>query len=137
MLEGTEVSPGTCALEMVFARYLRSWNGAARLRAANRCRFAFGRERGGDRIRMLEATCCPVQAASSHKEVAYFVLHRRKVVVRRGSRSGSSLPLLKFRMRCRVTSNRPIAHRGAGLMTTPQREYKDLFTSIRSSSTTH
>jgi hypothetical protein len=79
MLEGTEVSPGTCALEIEFARYLRFWNGAARLRAADRFRFAFGRERGGDRIRMLEATCLPVQAASSDKEAAYFVLHRGKV----------------------------------------------------------
>ena len=116
MLEGTEVSPGTCALEIEFARYLRFWNGAARLRAANRFRFAFRRERGGDRIRMFEATCLPVQAASSDKEVAYFVLHRGEAVVRWGRRSGSSLLLLKIRMRCCVTSSRPIAHRGAGLM---------------------
>jgi hypothetical protein len=116
MPEGTEIFSGTCALEIEFARYLRSWNGAARLRAANRFHFAFGRERRGDRIRMLEATCLPVQAASSDKEVAYLVLHRGEAVVRWGSRSGSSLLLLKVRMRCRVTLSRPIAHRGAGPM---------------------
>jgi hypothetical protein len=112
MLEGTEVSPGTCTLEIELARYLRFWNGAARLQAANRFRFAFGGERGGKCIRVLEATCLLVQATSSDKEVAYFVLHRGEAVVRWGSKSGSSLLLLKVRMRCRVTSSRPIAHRG-------------------------
>jgi hypothetical protein len=96
MLEGTEVSLGTRASEMEFARYLRFWYGAAALRAATRFRFTFGRERGGDRVRMLEATCLPVQAASSDKEVAYFPLHGGEVVVRRGSRSGCSLLLFKF-----------------------------------------
>jgi hypothetical protein len=82
MPESTEVSPGTCALEIEFARYLRFWNGDARLRAANRLRFALGRERSGDRIRMLEATCVPVHAASSDKVVAYLVLHYGEAMVR-------------------------------------------------------
>jgi hypothetical protein len=91
MLEGADVSPSTCALEIEFARYLRFWDGAARLRAANRFRFSFKRERSGDHIRMFEATCLPLQAASSDKVAAYFVLHRGEAVVRWGLRSGSSL----------------------------------------------
>jgi len=76
MLESTQVSLSTCALEIEFARYLRSWNGAARLRAGNKFRFAFGGGRNGDRIRMLEATGRPVHATSSDEEVAYLVRHR-------------------------------------------------------------
>jgi len=76
MLEITEMSLSTCALEIEFASYLRSWNGAARLRVGNRFRFAFGGGRGGDRIGMLEATRRPVDATSSDEEVAYFVRHR-------------------------------------------------------------
>ena len=76
MLESTEVSPCTCALEVEFARHLRSWNGTARMRAGNRFRFAFEGGRGGDRIGMLEATRRPVHATSSDEEVAYLVRHR-------------------------------------------------------------
>ena len=84
MIKDTEVSPGTCALEMKLARYLCFGNRAARLRAAARFHFVFERERDGDRIRMLEATCLPVQAPSSDKEAAYFVIHRRVSVVKWG-----------------------------------------------------
>ena len=94
MLEVTEISSRACAFEIELARNLSFWYGFARLRAADRFCLASEEQRGGDCIRMFEATCLSVPAVPSYKEVADVVLHRGGVV-RWGSRLGSSLFLFK------------------------------------------
>ena len=94
MLEVTEVSSDACAFEIELARNLSFWDGVARLRMADSLCLASEEQRGGDRIRMFEATCLSVPAVPNYKEMADVVLHRGGVV-RWGSKLGSSLSLFK------------------------------------------